>query len=33
MMIQGQFWIWVGGLLIATIIFGVIGMFIGKSSE
>ena len=26
-------WLWVGGLMGVTIVFGLIGMFIGKSSE
>ena len=33
MMIAGQLWIWVGALLIATLVFGGIGWFIGKATD
>jgi len=31
--IAGSLWIWTGGLAAATLVFGVIGLFIGKASE
>ncbi len=33
MKMASNIWMWVGGLLVATVVFGLIGMFIGKSSE
>ena len=30
---SGTMWMWAGGLLAATVIFGMIGMFVGKASE
>ena len=30
---SGNLMIWVGGLLAATVVFGLVGLFIGKSSE
>jgi hypothetical protein len=33
MQFSSQLWIWAGGLLALTVVFGLVGMFIGKSSE
>ncbi len=32
-LIAGKLWIWVGGLGGATVIFGLIGLFVGKATE
>lgn len=33
MQFSSQLWVWAGGLLVLTVVFGLVGMFIGKSSE